>query len=39
MLFSQELRQRSGTFVTDMPLEQLGEKNPSLSLFEPTMGD
>ncbi len=32
-LFSQEASQRSGTFVTAMPPEQLGEKMPSLSLF------
>src|SRR5713226_5693191 len=31
-LFSQEASQRSGTFVTAMPPEQLGEKIPSLSL-------
>src|SRR5258708_8080360 len=32
-LFSQEASQRSGTFVTAMPPEQLGEKMPSLSLL------
>src|SRR5258708_3465749 len=32
-LFSQEASQRSGTLVTAIPPEQLGEKMPSFSLF------
>src|SRR4030088_1325661 len=32
-LCSQEASHRSGTFVTAIPPEQLGEKMPSLSLF------
>src|SRR6202030_559444 len=32
-LFSQEASHRSGTFVTAMPPEQLGEKMPSFNLF------
>src|SRR5882762_3487586 len=32
-LFSHEASHRSGTLVTAMPLEQLGEKMPSLSVL------
>src|SRR5256885_7528251 len=39
MLLSQELTQRSGTFVTDMPPEQFGEKKPSFNLLLFRMGD
>src|ERR1700686_1242623 len=39
MLLSQELTQRSGTFVTDMPPEQFGEKKPNFNLFLFRMGD
>src|SRR6266446_472017 len=39
MLLSQELTQRSGTFVTDMPPEQFGEKKPNFNLLLFKMGD
>src|SRR5262245_38066997 len=39
MLFSQVFCQRSSTFVTAMPLEQFGEKNPSFRALPPTMLD
>src|SRR5260370_35364499 len=39
MLLSQELNQRSGTFVTDMPPEQFGEKKPNFNLLWFRMGD
>src|ERR1700676_2455755 len=39
ILFSQELTQRSGTFVTDMPPEQLDEKKPSFSALSFRIGD
>src|SRR5260370_18153818 len=39
MLLSQELTQRSGTFVTDMPPEQFGEKKPNFNLLWFRMGD
>src|SRR2546429_416272 len=39
MLLSQELTQRSGTFVTDMPPEQFGEKKPNFNLLLFRMGD
>jgi hypothetical protein len=38
-LLSQELTQRSGTFVTDIPPEQFGEKKPNFNLFLFRMGD
>jgi hypothetical protein len=33
MLLSHEFTQRSGTFVTDIPPEQFGEKKPSFNLL------
>src|ERR1700730_2443012 len=39
ILLSQELTQRSGTFVTDIPPEQFAEKNPSLRALSFRMGD
>jgi hypothetical protein len=39
MLLSQELTQRSGTLVTDMPPEQFGEKKPNFNLLLFKMGD
>src|SRR5258707_13066573 len=39
MLLSQELTQRSGTFVTEMPPEQFGEKKPNFNLLWFRMGD
>jgi hypothetical protein len=39
MLLSQELTQRSGTFVTDIPPEQFGEKKPNFNLLLFRMGD
>src|SRR5712692_2648928 len=39
MLLSQELTQRSGTFVTDIPPEQFGEKKPNFNLLWFRMGD
>src|ERR1019366_4379310 len=39
MLLSQELTQRSGTFVTDMPPEQFGEKKPNFNLLSFRIGD
>src|SRR6267378_2940422 len=39
ILLSQELTQRSGTFVTDMPPEQFGEKKPNFNLLLFRMGD
>src|SRR6476660_6586348 len=33
MLLSQEFTHRSGTFVTDIPPEQFGEKKPSFNLL------
>src|ERR1035437_5340939 len=39
MLLSQELTQRSGTFVTDIPPEQFGEKKPNFNLLRFRMGD
>jgi len=38
-LLSQELTQRSGTFVTDIPPEQFGEKKPNFNLLWFRMGD
>src|SRR5215470_1872459 len=39
MLFSHEFTHRSGTLVTDIPLEQLAEKKPSFSLLSFRIGD
>src|SRR5436305_4973342 len=39
ILFSHEFTHRSGTLVTDIPPEQLGEKNPSFNLFSFRIGD
>src|SRR3981081_2075092 len=39
ILLSQELTQRSGTFVTDIPPEQFGEKKPNFNLLLFRMGD
>jgi hypothetical protein len=39
MLFAQLLSHRSETFVTAIPLEQLAEKIPSLSLLSLNMGE
>src|SRR6185295_342747 len=39
MLFCHVFCQRSSTFVTAMPLEQFGEKKPSLSALPPAMRD
>src|ERR1700674_2111990 len=39
ILLSQELTQRSGTFVTDIPPEQFGEKKPNFNLLLFKMGD
>src|ERR1700720_918835 len=39
MLLSQELTQRSGIFVTDMPPEQFGEKKPNFNLLLFRIGD
>src|SRR5262245_52460954 len=39
MLFCHVFCQRSSTFVTAMPLEQFGEKNPSFSALSPAIVD